>query len=107
MDHTAILAAVRTWLDELAEVEDQFAWLRDVTLDRPSCTPQPRRPGEANEQGDAPPEILLLGEARGVDAEELGSRVASEPTLGGHFENATFRQMNDAGTVGILVVRPM
>lgn len=93
MGQTTILDALRTWLDELADVEDQFLWLRDVTLEeRPSSDP---------------PEVLLLGESGDLDADELGKRVASEPTLGGAFDQATFRPANDAGAVGVFAVRPM
>ncbi len=108
MEPTAILDAIRTWLDELAEVEDQFAWLRGVALEeRTGITPQPAVPDEPQPQGSPPQEILLSGEARGLDAEELGKRVASEPTLGGQFENAEFTPARDAGAVGVLTVRRM
>lgn len=104
MEPTAFLDAIRTWLDELAEVEDQFVWLRDVTLQEPDSVTPP--PGEPHEQG-SPPQVVLLGEARELDAEELGKRIASEPTLGGQFENAEFKPASDAGTVGVLTARPI
>jgi len=105
MEPTAIIDAIRTWLDELAEVEDQFAWLREVTLEEGKSITAP--PGQPPEQGSPPLQVLLRGEAGGPDSEELGKRIASEPTMGGVFENAEFKPASDAGTVGVLTVQPM
>ena len=89
MDDSSPLQGLRVWLDELGDTEDQLAWVREARLE---------------ERGNAPQEILLLGHATASEAEELSNRVDSEPTLGGHVDNAVFTPTTDTGTVGVFAL---
>lgn len=90
MNDFSPLQGLRVWLDELGDTEEQLAWVREAKL----------KEGE-----NAPLKIFLLGDATASDAEELSNRVDSEPTLGGHVDNATFTPTDEAGTVGVFALR--
>lgn len=103
------LGAVRTWLDELADTEEQLAWLRAVTLEEQTASSLQRAPVDADEfPSPAEVEVVLLGEADDVQVEDLAKRVDSEPTLGGAFDSAVLRPApDDAATVGVLALSPL
>ena len=108
MEGSSTLRALRTWLDELADTEDQFAWIRDTTLEeRETLAREPVESDGSHPRGHPLPDVMLVGDAGETDAEELGTRVESEPSLGGHFDNATFRPVSDAGTIGVFALRPL